>query len=147
MSTPRDATSYEKRRENEARILANIDVDAVWEHASYYCGVDCRPGYATCEETLVGLLAALSADGPVLIVEGEVVVLETQHTIEFSVDGWCIEHPVACRVGGLGLDCPWNRWAQRSLDGPPSAGVGRYVASGDPESDDVTLAREVETDE
>jgi hypothetical protein len=46
-----------------------------------------------------------------------------QHVIEFRADGWTIQHPLACRPNLF--DCPFNRVAERDLEGPP-AELGRF---------------------
>lgn len=46
-----------------------------------------------------------------------------QHVIEIRADGWTIQHPLSCRPRLF--ECPVNRAAEATLDGPP-APAGRY---------------------
>jgi Family of unknown function (DUF6085) len=63
---------------------------------------------------------------------------DTRHIIELRVDGFTIQHPLACRPNLF--DCPVNQAARRDLDSPPGPGPGRYycdladgwLAIGDP---------------
>jgi hypothetical protein len=54
-----------------------------------------------------------------------------QHVIEFREDGWTIRHPLTCRLGDL-FACRVNRAAEVDVEGPPDAGLGRYVCDVDP---------------
>lgn len=45
------------------------------------------------------------------------------HVIEIRTDGWTIQHPLSCRPRLF--ECPVNRAAEATLDGPP-APPGRY---------------------
>ncbi len=49
------------------------------------------------------------------------------HMVEFTVDGWSIEHPVECRKPSL-LDCPLHSLFEE-MKGPPTEGPGRYKAT------------------
>lgn len=50
---------------------------------------------------------------------------EQGHVVEFTEDGYGLEHPVTCRIQARLLDCPVDQ-AVRALSGNPFGEAGRY---------------------
>lgn len=68
----------------------------------------------------------------------------TEHLVNFTEDGWTIQHPLAEREHHDLFDCAWNT-ILHDLDGPPPEGLGVYEATFD--SDDVPVYRRVQEGE
>jgi len=70
---------------------------------------------------------------------------DPRHVAEFRDEGWCIQHPLACRQNGGLFDCPFNR-AALSLDTPP-AQLGRFEVSLSDEGQggDLVIGDRIET--
>ncbi|MEV1013754.1 MULTISPECIES: DUF6085 family protein [unclassified Micromonospora] len=99
-------------------------IEAAWdEHAvAFYDGLiaECRCGSREDNHDAKVALAALAAAARLAPADDD-----PRHIAEFRDEGWCIQHPLACRQNGGLFGCPFNR-AALALDSPP-AQLGRFV--------------------
>ncbi|MEU8264936.1 DUF6085 family protein [Micromonospora sp. NPDC048999] len=86
---------------------------------------------------LPGVFWELAAD----VIRAADAASSEPHVIEIRADGWTIQHPLSCRPRLF--ECPVNRAAEATLDGPP-APVGHYECGVNDIGDRFLLGDQVE---